>query len=221
MEKVEGEERCALCYAICDIPQTLPCGDIVCGHHCPSIVLGQQCPVCKKIFIPEHILRVSYLTGHETASPSGDESMIEVKDNWYGMGTKRGRERYIASPCEGFQLDSGLRINGLNVGQTGSLKHDIMAKLANVRLKILIKTGQGGVFRLAIFPPQCTLIDYRILWLRAELIGKRRLDSCSRLPCVHEQATRPEVGDAPGAEVTATSARNWTLTTTPNPFLQT
>lgn len=48
MEKVEGAEQFALCHETCDTPQTLPCGDIVCAHHCPSTVLGQQCPVCKK-----------------------------------------------------------------------------------------------------------------------------------------------------------------------------
>ncbi|KAL5963614.1 Tripartite motif-containing protein 26 [Taenia solium] len=90
MEKVEVAEQCALCLEICDTPQTFPCGDIVCSHHCLPIVLGQQCP----IFILEHILRASCPGGHEALST------MEAKDEWYGMGTKRGRERYIASPCK-------------------------------------------------------------------------------------------------------------------------
>ncbi|KAM3173304.1 hypothetical protein ACTXT7_012759 [Hymenolepis weldensis] len=99
MAKEEVTERCAHCHAVCEAPQILPCGDIACRQHYPFIIREQICPICKKA---NQTFPICLLKDLEESLQSVNEAAGGSNNIWFGMGTKRGRERYISPPCEGW-----------------------------------------------------------------------------------------------------------------------
>nr|CDS34311.1 hypothetical protein HmN_000583500 [Hymenolepis microstoma] len=102
MAKEEATNRCAHCHAVCEAPQVVPYGDIVCGQHFPSIVREQICSICKNNFTSEQSLPICLLKDLGESLQPGSEVAPDTRSIWFGMGAKRGRERYSSPPCDGW-----------------------------------------------------------------------------------------------------------------------
>ncbi|VDO13456.1 unnamed protein product [Rodentolepis nana] len=129
MAKEEATLRCAHCHAACETPQVVPCGDIVCSQHFPSITREQLCSICKNNFDSEQALPICLLKDLEESLQPGSEVSSDTKNIWFGMGAKRGRERYSSPPCDGW-LFCGHEVCYLNHQKSMGLKRGRQETLA-------------------------------------------------------------------------------------------
>ncbi|VDL62192.1 unnamed protein product [Hymenolepis diminuta] len=136
MAKEEVTERCAHCHAVCEAPQILPCGDIACRQHYPFII-PKNSPLVPLFrlgllvttnyillinnFSSDQTFPICLLKDLEESLQSVNEAAGGSNNIWFGMGTKRGRERYISPPCEGW-LFCGHEICYLNHQKSMGLK---------------------------------------------------------------------------------------------------